>query len=219
MTRKPRNHWRDFGNVRREISRFVAKRGVPGRMPTITELRRAGQGSLVVAIHNYHGDFHEVAQRLDLSVVHKPKGYWKEFENVKHEILAFVAKEGVSGKMPAIMDLRKAGYASLVCAIHEYHGGWPEVAKRLDLSLGQRPTGYWKDFDNVRREILAFIADRGVAGMMPTESEFRGAGYASLTSAIYQYHSSLCEVAQRLDLATRRGRRSRPPEVAHERTD
>ncbi len=207
MARKPRNHWRDFGNVRHEIVEFVAERGVPGRMPTITELRRAGHGSLVVAIHNYHGDFHQVASRLNLSVVHKPKGYWKSFDNVKDEILAFVAEKGVEGRMPMIMELRNAGYASLVCAIHEYHDGWYRVASRLNLSVSQRPTGYWKDFGNVRREVLAFVADRGVAGMMPTENEFRSAGHASLTSAIYQYHGNFREVARRLHLVTRRGPR------------
>ncbi len=162
---------------------------------------------MVVAIHNYHGSFHEVAERLDLSVIQKPKGYWQDFENVRGVILEYVAEHGVSGKMPTIVELRKAGCGSLVSAIHDYHGGWHDVAGRLDLSVSQRPTGYWKDFDNVRREVLAFVAARGVAGMMPTESELRSAGHASLTSAIYQYHGSFPKVARRLNLATRRGRR------------
>lgn len=207
MSRKPRNHWRDFGNVKQEISRFVAERGTPGRMPTITELRRAGQGSLVVAIHNYHGDFHQVARRLKLSVLHKPKGYWKDFDNVRDEILDFVAKQGIPGKMPTIVELRKAGHASLVSAIHDYHGDWHRVAQRLDLSISQKPTGYWKEFGNVRREILTFVAEQGVPGMMPTESELKSAGHASLTSAIYQYHGSFGQVAQQLNLTTRRAPR------------
>lgn len=215
MARKPRNHWRDFRNIRREIARFVTEHGIADRMPTITELRQAGQGSLVVAIHNYHGDFHEVARRLDLSVVHKPKGYWKEFENIRRDIRAFVAQHGTPDKMPTIMEFREAGYASLVSAIHEYHGGWHEVAQRLKLTIGQRPMGYWKNFDNIRRKILAYVADQGAAGMMPTESELREAGQGSLTSAIYQYHGGFSKVAGQLDLATRRAPRRSLQEIVN----
>ncbi|OHB73459.1 MAG: hypothetical protein A2V70_06825 [Planctomycetes bacterium RBG_13_63_9] len=215
--RKPKDYWKDFRNVRREVLAFVDDQGEPGKMPTITELRGAGHGSLVIAIHKYHGDFPKVARRLRLAMTHKPKGYWKDFRNLKREILAFVSESAEPGRMPTMRELKHAGHASLVSAIHQYHGSLFEVAQRLDLSVPQRPIGYWKDFGNVRQELLAFVAEHGIAGKMPTGSELRRAGQNSLASAIHKYHGDFREVAHRLGLSiTRtyegRGRRFDRPE-------
>lgn len=208
MARKPKGYWTDFANVKRELLAFVASEGVPGSMPTATELRRAGHGSLAIAIHKHCGDFQEAARLLSLSATRKPRGYWKDFENVKRELLAFIAEEGGTGRMPTMTELRAAGRGSLVSAIHEHHGDFQEVAQRLHLSTPYRPKGYWKDFRNVKCELLAFIAEQGVDGMMPTESELRDAGRSSLTFAICQYHGDFHEVARRLHLSTRRKRRN-----------
>ncbi|MBN2475903.1 MAG: hypothetical protein JXB62_14925 [Pirellulales bacterium] len=204
MARKPKGYWKNLANVKREILAFVAAHGEPGVMPTITQLRRAGHGSLTTAIHNYHGDFHEVARKLRLSIAQRRKGYWKDFANVRREVLAFVAQHGRPGVMPTLAELRDAGHGGLVSAVHQYHSDVYEVARRLGLAPPNKPKGYWKDFANVRRELLAFIARHGIAGMMPTEGELRQTGHSSLTFAICQYHGDFYQVARRLNLTTRR---------------
>lgn len=217
MARRPKGYWQDFAHVKDEILAFVDEDGTPGKMPSITELRKAGHDSLVVAIHKYHGGFHHVARRLRLSTTRKPRGYWKDFGNVKREVLAFIANHGVRGTMPTVMELRRAGYGNLVSAIHQYHGDFQEVARRFQLVTSHKPKGYWKDFANVKREVLAFVAERGHDGMMPTEGELRNAGQSSLTFAIWEYHGDFQEVACRLNLSTRRSPRNSHRKVNHSR--
>ncbi len=204
MVRKPRGYWKNPTNVRRELLAFVARHGVSGVMPTVTELREAGHGSLAIAIHKYHGDFREVAKRLHLTTAQKPKGYWQDFANVKREILTLISEQGEAGMMPTMAELREAGLGSLVSAIHEYHGDLHRVAKRLKLATPYKPKGYWKDFGNVRREVRRFIADHGNSGIMPTEGELRVAGHSSLTFAICEYHGDFRTVAGQLNLASKR---------------
>lgn len=204
MTCKPRGYWKNLDNVNREILTFVAEEGISGLMPTETELRRAGHGSLVIAIHKHHGSFHRVARQLHLSITRKPKGYWKDFRNVEREILAFIAEQGTPGTIPTATELRHAGHGSLASAICEYHGDFHEVAQRLGLSSRYRPKGYWRDFGNVRRAVLAFVTQNGEPLVMPTESELRNSRLSSLSTAIYQYHGDFHQVARRLGLATRR---------------
>jgi hypothetical protein len=215
MGRRAKGYWQDFANVRHEILAYVAEHGTAGAMPTITELRHDGHSNLVAAIHKYHGSFHQVAGRLHLSMARKPRGYWKDLSNVKRELLEFVADQGARGTMPTVGELRRAGYANLVSAIHEYHGDFHQVARQLNLSLSHKPKGYWKDFANVKRELLAFIAEHGVDGMMPTESQLRDAGHSSLTFAIWEYHGDFQEVARQLNLSTRRSSRNSFRKVNH----
>ena len=204
MTRKPKGYWKNLDNVKRAILAFVAQEGVRGVMPTETELRKAGHGSLVIAIHEHHGGLHDVARRFDLSMTQKSKGYWKDFGNVKREILAFVAERGTPGTMPTATELKRAGRGSLASAISEYHGDFHEVARKLGLSSRYRPKGYWRNFENVRRAVLAFVSKNGNSHAMPAESELRNAGLSSLATAVYQYHGDFHKVARRLNLSTRR---------------
>jgi superfamily II DNA or RNA helicase len=67
--------------------------------------------------------------------------------------------------------------------------------------LGKRkPKGYWDDFANVERELREFIAKYGVAGIMPTRSDFTKAGREDLSNAIRTKHGSLKSIADRLGL-------------------
>lgn len=215
MTSKPRGYWTDFQNIKRTIIEFIThQEGIPGVMPTETDLRKAGHRSLVVAIHKHHGSLHDVAQRLHLSVTQKSKGHWKDFGNVKREILAFVAERGTPGVMPTATQLRHTGRGGLVAAISAYHGGFQVVAQRLGLTCRLRSKGYWRDFGNIRRAVFAFVAENGNSQLMPTERDLRDAGLSSLSTAIYQYHGSFHEVASQLNLSMRR-----KPKISRRRVD
>jgi len=67
----------------------------------------------------------------------------------------------------------------------------------------RRPRNYWADFANVERELLAFIAEHGSPGVMPTARELADAGHGTLVEAITQ-HGGYFAVAARLNLDGKR---------------
>lgn len=115
----------------------------------------------------------------------KPPGYWSDFATLEREILAFIDACGAPGVMPTAQALRAAGRHDLDRAIR-IHGGIVAVAERLGLAhRGQRrPRGYWSNPANVDRELLAFVAERGQPGVMPTQSALAAAGRDDLANAI-----------------------------------
>jgi ribosomal protein L13E len=62
-----------------------------------------------------------------------------------------------------------------------------------------KPPGYWNDFANLERELLAFVAEHGKAGVMPTHTMLLSAGRGDLSHAMHQ-HGGIMAVAQRLGL-------------------
>ncbi len=50
-----------------------------------------------------------------------------------------------------------------------------------------KPSGFWKDVGNVKREIEAFNLERGSPGVMPKENELKSNGRGSLANAIHQH--------------------------------
>jgi ribosomal protein L13E len=62
-----------------------------------------------------------------------------------------------------------------------------------------KPWGYWNDFAVLERELLAFIAEHGSPGVMPTHTTLRSAGRGDLSRAMHQ-HGGIMAVAQRLGL-------------------
>lgn len=138
-------------------------------------------------------------------MIKKRNGYWRDFENVRQRIGEFMREHGLSGEMPTTQMLNAAGLRTLVVAIHRYHGGFPEAARRLNLALRTKPKSYWKDFENIRNEVLEFNLTHGQWGVMPTEQELNAAGKRTLVVAIYKYHGGFPNVARRLDFAPRCG--------------
>jgi len=200
-TRKPDHYWNDFSHLEREILDFIQLHGTLGIMPTQNELNQAGRGDLVGAIaHN--GGVHIVADHagLLLSFDKKPHRYWQDFANVEHELLAFIEEHGTSGIMPTREELRKVGRHDLLGAITK-HGGVFKVAERLHLqpSSTAKPNGYWNNFTNVEQELLAFIQEHGIAGVMPALEQLNKLGRSDLVSAIAK-HGKSHTVAKRLGL-------------------
>jgi hypothetical protein len=71
-----------------------------------------------------------------------------------------------------------------------------------------KPRGYWDDFANLEQELLAFIAERGTVGVMPTHTMLWSAGRSDLSAAMHR-HGGVLAVAERLGLT--RGDRCKPP--------
>jgi hypothetical protein len=137
----------------------------------------------------------------------KPRGYWNNISNLEREVLTFVEKHGTPGVMPTARQLMEAKRSDLESAISN-QGGYPLRAKglKLDYTYTAKPQGYWDDFANVERELLAFIKELGTLGVFPKRDEFKRAGRTDLTNAIRR-HGGNQTVAERLGIAYTQKRR------------
>ena len=168
-------------------------------MPTSAVLVKAGRSSLAAAISR-HGGGNKFAERLGLQMSHsqKTKGYWKDFENLKIELLQFLKNAEDPLTMPNSKELSDAGRADLENPIR-IHGGRDMVAERLNLKPGSKakPAGYWDDFENIRREVMLIVGDSGV---MPTKTSLGKLGRNDLAVAITRKHGGFPVLADKLGI-------------------
>jgi hypothetical protein len=129
----------------------------------------------------------------------KPPEYWEDFSNLEHELLAFIEEHGTPRVMPKQDELIKARRSNLSNAIRQ-HGGFQSVAEKLGWDYTRKRPDHWKEFDNVARELLAFIEKQGTPGVMPTKKALEKAGYSNLANAIEKNHGGYWSVAQKLSL-------------------
>ncbi len=199
--RKPSGYWNDFANVERELLGFISEYELEGVMPTASNLIDADRKDLVSALRK-HGGFPSVAKRLGLERPNSAKtpGFWNDFENVEKEIRSIAIAQDMIGVMPSVAQLTALGRSDLVSAIGK-HGGFRTVAERLHLERKDRdkPFGYYNDFENVERELRAFITKYGIEGVMPTRNELASNGHSSLNGAIHK-QGGFATVAKRLGL-------------------
>ncbi len=50
-----------------------------------------------------------------------------------------------------------------------------------------KPSGYWKDVENVKEEIVAFNLTHCTPGVMPKENDLKARGFGSLANAVHQH--------------------------------
>lgn len=141
-------YWHDFSNVEHDLLTFVEHKGTPGVMPTKEELTQAEENSLAAAIAS-HGGFPKVARqlKLKLSYARKPRGYWKNIDNLKAEIGSVAEQLDNPGVVPTYEELKQVGRPDLISAIAD-NGGWPAVARKLGFSYARHynnPNDYFKD--------------------------------------------------------------------------
>ncbi|HEV8717415.1 MAG TPA: hypothetical protein VGX03_31915 [Candidatus Binatia bacterium] len=151
-TRKPQGYWYDFANVKRELLAFIKKNGKPGVMPTTKELRRAGRSTLEFGISKHSGR-QVIIEQLGLTPPQRQASYWRDFANVKRELLVFIKEHGTSDVMPTRDELTKAGRGDLNDAIQQ-HGGQQSVAERLGLNYARK----WKENSSLLSRNLPCLA-------------------------------------------------------------
>lgn len=179
--------------VARRLGYPTASEPKKSKFPTLSYLTSIGRGELLHPITR-HGGVHEVAKRLGYEVDGAEYGYWKDFKNVKKELLPICKK---LGKFPTLAYLRRIGKGGLAKAIPQ-HGGVHEVARRLGYEVDYAEYGYWKDFDNVREELLPICKK---LGKFPTMEYLNKTGKNGLRRAIQKY-GGIHEVAKRLGYET-----------------
>ena len=66
---------------------------------------------------------------MGYDVKEKPKGYWKNLENVIKELSEAIKKN--EGNFPTRSQLTQLGYRGLESAIFRYHNGLQAIQKRM----------------------------------------------------------------------------------------
>lgn len=72
--------------------------------------------------------FLKPSKRMERTTSHKPRNYWKKWENVAAELKKIIDEHGC---LPSSGLLRDLGYSRIIDALQTYHGGFPTVRKRL----------------------------------------------------------------------------------------
>lgn len=135
--KKRTGFWRDFEHLKNELFAFIREQGTPGIMPTKSELEAANRSALCLAV-DQHGGFPCVAKQLKLRLAYdrKPRGYWKNPENLRAAIAEVNQALEHPGTLPTHEELKQLGRTDLISAIAD-NGGWPSVAKRLGLEYSK----------------------------------------------------------------------------------
>ena len=91
----------------------------------------------------------------------KPHNYWKDVENVNRELEKIMREHGFKG-LPTQKILHSLGHSNLVSAISKHHGGFTENRKNIGEEVKKiKPNGYWKDIENVKRELAILMNEHG----------------------------------------------------------
>lgn len=196
--RKPIGHWTPE-TIETELLLFVSEHGEPGVFPTGTLLRNCERTDLENAFNDYPGGTRALAETLGLQMLGgKPNGYWENKANIANELHAFITQHGEEGVMPTQDVLLSHGRQDLVNAMYRWAGGQAAFAASLGLRTIERPKNYWKDFGNLKRELLDFNAAFGHPGQMPSVSWLNENGGGAIQTAINNYHDGTFKVAKRL---------------------
>jgi exonuclease VII small subunit len=196
LKRKSREYWGNFENVRKELEEVIKKLG---RFPLQRELIEMRRRNLLYWIVKYYGGLREVCKKMGCKSKRElSEEYWKNFENVKKE-LEEIIKE--LGRFPKYKELERTGKGSIVYWIKKYHGGVTKVCERMGYKLNEKPKGYWKDINNVKKELEEVIEK---LGRIPTYRELIKMGKSSLCSQVSRYHGKLYEIYKKMGYEVRK---------------
>ncbi|KAG5178113.1 hypothetical protein JKP88DRAFT_350472 [Tribonema minus] len=142
---KPRNYWRDFTNLERQIFDFLrVYQPAIGQpmvwLPRRVEFERAGRADIAQAITRLGGP-DMVAGRHAL-VPHSQWAYFDKHLSVLKDLQSYIEQFGVSGYMPPLKELDANGFSRLRDGI-AWAGGAKLLAAKLDMQLtprNHRPT-------------------------------------------------------------------------------
>lgn len=175
---------------------LVDQLGLDGVMPTEAQLRKHKLSSLSDALHEM-GGYAVVGEKLGLRTS-KPKGYWTDFDNVVAELKDFM--QGLGERLPTQAEIREAGRFDLISGM-QVHGGMQVFAEHLDITMAKhksRLSGY-----SMKRrlcdELLKFVEDRGLSGVMPNQQLLIVWGRDDLARGV-ERHGGRAQVAKYVGL-------------------
>ncbi len=199
---KAAGYWANRDNVVSELRQFIADHGEPGRMPFYDEMRKKGKSKLGDAISKLGGP-RKLAEELGWTYTNtqRPQGHYNRFENLASEIVEFLKSQDVQDTMPTDAVLRAAGQTGILNGMRKF-GGSNAVAVKLGLkqSSSAKEAGYWRDFENVKSELLEFAQGSADPEKMPSMTDLQNAGLSTLAAMIATQFGGFEAVAKNLGL-------------------
>ncbi len=225
MKRKPPGYWFNWNNIERELREVIENEykdengnviKPSGEFPKEVQLVKTGKNYLLHPIRKYFGGIPNVRKRMGFEPSYKPDGYWDDWSNVEKELREVIGNEyrdseGVlikaAGEFPIITKLERVGKGNLACAIYGKHDGMDAARKRMGYKSSQKPKGYWKNWENVERELLEVIENEyrntdgsliKAKGEFPTQKQLSMIGKLGIASAIFKYHGGAYAIRKRM---------------------
>ena len=132
-------------------------------------------------------------KNFDFDRKEKPKGYWRDWDNVERELREIIEENG--GDFPTQTILNNIGRKIIAFSIYKYHGGTNSVREKMGYKINIKSKDYWEDWDNVERELREVIEENG--GDFPNNNRLREMSKSSLSSAITK-HGGVNVVRERM---------------------
>jgi len=188
LIKKPNNYWKEFDNIEKPLTKIISDLGY---FPTQKELSEMGESSLMAAIKN-HGGLNVIREKLGYKLSRQIGGHWKNKNNIDKEVIKIISD---LGHFPTGTELRRMGRSDLDNAIVRYYGGTNGLRKKMGYKLDGNPSGYWKEFDNIKKPLTKIISD---LGHFPIQRELVEIKRFDLTSAIASYHGGINAVREKM---------------------
>lgn len=160
--KKPNGYWKDFENIKKEFKKTIDEFG---KVPTVEELRAKGYQGLISGMTRYHVGYSAVALKLGITTVKKPKNYWENFDNVRHELEQAIV---ILGRFPIRRDLEELNRSDLIGGINR-NGGINKIREEMGYEAQKKSPGYWNS-RTIMRETKKLVEK---LGYLPTEYELK----------------------------------------------
>jgi len=186
----PLAQWENLDPILRKL---VKKHG---DLPGGYSLNKKGLGNVVSAIHEYHGGFKAVREKLGLEQkVRVGADSLEHWKNVKPILKKLVKKHG---DLPSDTWLRENGRNDVSIAIHRYHNGFPAVREKLGLAqkgrFGKDALRHWENLEPILKKLITEHGD------LPSSGWFKNNGQSSLAAAIVRHNGGFSAVRKKLGL-------------------
>ena len=189
MGRKLRGYWKDEKNLIKELQPLIDNLG---DFPTHKYLVSIGRSDISVAIQKYHGGFPTVREMFGFAAIRKPRNYWRDENNLIHELQSIVEK---LGDFPTVKYLLSNGKNDLVRAIYNHYGGINAVREKMGFKAIQKSPGYWDKWENLVIELQPIIDN---LGDFPSDYYLRSIGRSDIESAISNHHGGINVVREKM---------------------
>lgn len=156
------------------------------------EFRELGLSGLFSALSSAHGGTPVVRARLGLEPAKHPDGYYKDWKNVRREMMKAKA---TLGHFPSTPEMSRLGFTSLADGIRHYHGGLKAVRRKLGAKDKKAPNGSLKRWSYVKNQLEKA---KKKLGHFPSSTELNDLGMASIPIAVCRYHGGFPVVREKM---------------------
>jgi hypothetical protein len=190
---KPQGYWRSFDNLKKEILIICETKKC---FPTTTVLKKLNRFDIIHAIILYHGGIYSVREKINYDNFKgkKRKAHWKNFDNIKYELLKIYKEIKIFPNITILLNLKRS---DLINAMQKYHGGFDSVRQILGFndSETKKPNGYWFDWNNLSKELLSLCY---YFGHFPTNNELISLDRTDIIGGM-RNHGNIADIRKKLN--------------------